>query len=688
MWPKLLDIPKDQCVGLLRNLECQAYTVLVDAYRAGGVLTDEKKSSLENVAKLLNISTERHKAEVRRAVNDELLNTISTRLHGPDSDYTWTKEGRRIIPILPRALANTGFSSIANRAAEDICRKNSTLLRPSQTRSAPVAPSLPKPDHLLAPVPVSCPQVASLTSPPVVNNVAHHNGIKLETDVKPQPVSDSENGLVVLPSGTVVKVSSNAQTKPGRGKRRRSTSASKSIEVFPGGMAQLQASLRGESEGGSDKSPPRKLSSVVGAGHGYARPLPTNSPLPERQVVLPMDTVLTKRGPGRPPGPGSPQLVSGSAPVFHQVSTRGRPRMSRGRGAKSRGGVVITPRLATPQQVTSHPSGPQLAAPNSAPIIFPGSNLNTGTSMISQSQSTTLLPNAPIVTTARLALRPTTVTVAAPRATTIQLKQETANLPNPALQGLKVISHSTTKIVPKSATAVYVVPSVSRSSLAGSPQRIVTVNTLPNQTIAGHRVLTSGQLTPSLPGVIKTVRAGTGKPSVIVLQKGASLPSVSGGVALYRPARARVVSGTPTSASGPAANNVYVVDMSKTGHSNSVSAETRSLLSAPVSSKASTNSVDVSHQTNGDFSATLNNHHTVTSEKINNADAENNQLEKSMEHNHVKDVSKVAEGLNEKEEQEIIPTYDLSSEENITNVIESEVLEKKIVESNGPISQQ
>ena len=78
----------------------------------------------------------------------------------------------------------------------------------------------------------------------------------------------------------------------------------------------------------------------------------------------------------------------------------------------------------------------------------------------------------------------------------------------------------------------------------------------------------------------------------------------------------------------------------------------------------------------------------MTSEKINNADAENNQLEKSMEHNHVKDVSKVAEGLNEKEEQEIIPTYDLSSEENITNVIESEVLEKKIVESNGPISQQ
>ena len=59
--------------------ECQAYTSLVDAYRAGGVLTEEKKTSLESVAALLNISGARHKAEIRRAVNDEVLNTISER---------------------------------------------------------------------------------------------------------------------------------------------------------------------------------------------------------------------------------------------------------------------------------------------------------------------------------------------------------------------------------------------------------------------------------------------------------------------------------------------------------------------------------------------------------------------------------------------------------------------------------
>ena len=47
--------------------ECQAYTNLIDAYRASGPLTDDKKSSLESVARILNISSERHKAEARRA---------------------------------------------------------------------------------------------------------------------------------------------------------------------------------------------------------------------------------------------------------------------------------------------------------------------------------------------------------------------------------------------------------------------------------------------------------------------------------------------------------------------------------------------------------------------------------------------------------------------------------------------
>ena len=53
---------------------------MIDAFRAGGVLTEEKKSILESIRKILNISEERHKAEVRRAVNDELLATVNKRL--------------------------------------------------------------------------------------------------------------------------------------------------------------------------------------------------------------------------------------------------------------------------------------------------------------------------------------------------------------------------------------------------------------------------------------------------------------------------------------------------------------------------------------------------------------------------------------------------------------------------------
>ena len=172
----------------------------------------------------------------------------------------------------------------------------------------------------------------------------------------------------------------------------------------------------------------------------------------------------------------------------------------RGRVCRGRGGVLITPRL-----------------PSQLPAQLPGSL------------------SAP--STARLALRPTTV--ASPRATTIQLKQET-----PSLQGLKVISHSNTKIVPKSATAVYVVPS-------GQQRRLVTPGL-------------GASIPGAIPGVIKTVRPG--KPSVIVVQKGSGLPAVSGGVALYRPARALVCNPRPATGSNTptsSGNNLILVNISQ-----------------------------------------------------------------------------------------------------------------------------
>jgi hypothetical protein len=57
--------------------ELEAYGSLVSALRAQGELTKEKRKLLQDLAFTLNISMERHRAEIRRAVNDEKLATIA-----------------------------------------------------------------------------------------------------------------------------------------------------------------------------------------------------------------------------------------------------------------------------------------------------------------------------------------------------------------------------------------------------------------------------------------------------------------------------------------------------------------------------------------------------------------------------------------------------------------------------------
>jgi len=544
MWPKLLDHTREQCLGVLRNLECTAYSSVVDAFRAGGDLTEEKKASLLELAKILNIPLERHKTEIRRAINDEILNTVTYRLAGPEQSFAWMKEGRRIIPILPRVAPVTGLTPIAKKGAAGLAIHNNPLLPPSQTASLPPPPRLQKPAHLLPPP----------TSEFVKPEPVQQNGImsppEIKTEIQEEDM-ENENGFVVLPSGLAVRLRDGTPPPGKRGKRKRS--ASKSIDIFPGGLAQFQAGMKLR----DGKSPPRKISSVLGAGHGYARPLPTNSaqqPLvsapsqaaqtlqpksSSKVIVMPDQSVTpTKRGPGRPPGPASPQIAAMPAAGTVYQTTRGRPRlinpgmstrprMSRPRGPRP--GVVITPRLTAPSPTI---------LPASAPVFISQSNAV----QVTIPQAFHPLPPPP-----RLALRPTAVTVASPRSTTIQLKQESAHS-NPSLQGLKVISHSTTKIVPKSATAVYVVPSGSRPS--APQQRIVAVNSSGQRVVTTVSGLSQTQrvINPNLPGVIRTVRARqpiSGKPSVIVVQKGA--PQSSGiraanpaTVALYRPARAVV----------------------------------------------------------------------------------------------------------------------------------------------------
>ncbi len=50
---------------------------MVSALRAQGDLTKERRKVLSDLSGALNVSVERHKAEVRRALNDEMLATIA-----------------------------------------------------------------------------------------------------------------------------------------------------------------------------------------------------------------------------------------------------------------------------------------------------------------------------------------------------------------------------------------------------------------------------------------------------------------------------------------------------------------------------------------------------------------------------------------------------------------------------------
>ena len=59
--------------------ELEAYSSVLSALRAQGELTKERRKVMNDLSNVLNIPIERHKAEVRRVINEELLNTIAAR---------------------------------------------------------------------------------------------------------------------------------------------------------------------------------------------------------------------------------------------------------------------------------------------------------------------------------------------------------------------------------------------------------------------------------------------------------------------------------------------------------------------------------------------------------------------------------------------------------------------------------
>ncbi|XP_034936944.1 BRCA2-interacting transcriptional repressor EMSY isoform X2 [Chelonus insularis] len=124
MWTMSMDMSRDECIKCLRCLELDAYGNMVSVLRAQGPFTEDKKRLLDELAKVLHISNERHRAEVRRAVNDEKLSFIAEQLNGPNTWTDWAIEGRRTIPLLPRLEARTAFTELANSLSLVIAAAN------------------------------------------------------------------------------------------------------------------------------------------------------------------------------------------------------------------------------------------------------------------------------------------------------------------------------------------------------------------------------------------------------------------------------------------------------------------------------------------------------------------------------------------------------------------------------------
>ncbi|ESP04962.1 hypothetical protein LOTGIDRAFT_109747 [Lottia gigantea] len=129
----LLDMSRDDCKRVLRRLELEGYSAVLSAFRAQGDLTKEKKKILQDLQNILSISTERHRAEVRRAVNDEKFATIAHNISGANTTSEWLIEGRRLIPLMPRLVPQTAFTDAANRVANAQAEKNAMLPAPKNT---------------------------------------------------------------------------------------------------------------------------------------------------------------------------------------------------------------------------------------------------------------------------------------------------------------------------------------------------------------------------------------------------------------------------------------------------------------------------------------------------------------------------------------------------------------------------
>ncbi|XP_037125069.1 BRCA2-interacting transcriptional repressor EMSY isoform X1 [Syngnathus acus] len=215
VWPTILDLGRDECKRILRKLELEAYAGVISALRAQGDLTKDKKDLLGELTKILNISTERHRAEVRRAVNDERLCTIAYHMAGQNSSSEWSIEGRRLVPLMPRLVPQTAFTATANAVATATATHNASMQLPAETGNKEV---------------VVCYSYTSTTCTSSSSTAA--SGATRMATKSPRPPSPSSS-VVVLPSGSTVYVKSvSCSDEDEKPRKRRRTNSSSSSPVL------------------------------------------------------------------------------------------------------------------------------------------------------------------------------------------------------------------------------------------------------------------------------------------------------------------------------------------------------------------------------------------------------------------------------------------------------------------------
>ncbi|XP_065645003.1 BRCA2-interacting transcriptional repressor EMSY isoform X3 [Hydra vulgaris] len=121
------ELTREEAKRILRRLELDAYSAVVTAFRAQGDVNRSKKCVLTDLANHLSISTERHRAEVRRVVNDERLNAVAECMQGSGTSTEWMYEGRRLISLMPRLVPQTIFTAKATVAANQATEENLKL---------------------------------------------------------------------------------------------------------------------------------------------------------------------------------------------------------------------------------------------------------------------------------------------------------------------------------------------------------------------------------------------------------------------------------------------------------------------------------------------------------------------------------------------------------------------------------